>query len=115
MKLRIQGNSLRLRLAENEVEQFNKKGQLSDEITFGLTQKLVFQLLKSDDFNHLSAVFTDQTIQVFIPELLAKNWTQTDLVGLTGSQDLPKGQQLHILIEKDFPCAHKTVDKQAFT
>lgn len=114
MKLRIQGNSLRLRLKENEVRQFNEAGQLLDEICFGLGQKLSFKLLKSEQHTQLTASFTDHTIYVHIPLPMAENWAQTELIGLENYQKLPKGDQLKILIEKDFPCTHKTEEKKPF-
>jgi len=35
MKLRIKGNSIRLRLLKSEVEKFAEDGRISDETSFG--------------------------------------------------------------------------------
>lgn len=113
MKLRIQGNSIRFRLKENEVDLFNKVGQLADTIMFGPQQQLAFRLIKSNQVSELSAEFDAKGIHVYVPDQLVSTWALTELVGMENMQELHENQQLKILIEKDFPCKHTPEEKQA--
>lgn len=60
MKLRIQGNSLRMRVSEAEVKQFSQQGQVEEAIAFGPAeeQKLRYVLLKAPEYHNLQVSFT---------------------------------------------------------
>ena len=102
MKLRVKGNSLRLRLTQSEITQLAQDGQVSEQLSFGINV-LTYTLLTSEK-DHIHAVYSDNAIQVHIPTSTANDLANTDQVGIETYQDLPDGQQLYILIEKDFKC-----------
>jgi hypothetical protein len=105
MKLRIRGNSLRLRLSKLEVETFAKNGSITDEICFGISQadKLIYSVEKSLDKN-VNAIFQNGKITLFVPGNIAKNWVETDEVGFAAEQIIDNEAILRILVEKDFVC-----------
>ncbi|QNF33414.1 hypothetical protein HUW51_12035 [Adhaeribacter swui] len=107
MKLRIQGNSLRLRLSEAEVTQFADTGQVEETITFSpdTTNALRYLLQQTSD-KEVSVRFTNNLITVSIPEAMAKKWTDTNLVGFDDLIDVGKEKQLRIIVEKDLDCRH---------
>jgi hypothetical protein len=109
MKLRIRGNSIRLRLLRGEVAEFASTGILRETINFGASN-LMYILQIADDANDLSAKFVDDKIIVSVPPETAQNWTETDLVGLTGEQKNVDGGILKILVEKDFVCLDRIDD-----
>ena len=115
MKLRIKGNSIRLRLTRSEVAQFGETGQVAETIAFGLlpVHQLTYQLVHTADVRVLTAVFTANCISVQVPEALAKSWVGTDLVGFEADMPLSGNESLFILIEKDFACidAHPREDQ----
>ena len=102
MKLRIFGNSIRLRLSQSEVVELAEKGRVSSTLTFSVGE-LAYELAVSKDVDHVASTFIDGRITVSIPERLASDWCTTDRVGIEGQQPLDDGS-LHILIEKDFTC-----------
>lgn len=105
MKLRIRGNSLRLRLSKGDVESFWENGFVSDEICFGVspTDKLVYSLEKSSD-KKVRADILNGKITVFVPQNVAENWVETDEVGFEAEQVLGDDSRLKIVVEKDFVC-----------
>lgn len=113
MKLRIRGNSLRLRLTKSEVEKFAQTGEITDFIEFGIekSKKMSYSLVSKEDIKQVCADFNNGKISVFIPSNLADEWTQTEQVGLNTKQNLSEGKNLSILIEKDFVCLTKRKDE----
>ena len=69
MKIRISGNSVRLRLSQSEVLHFVSQGLVSDECHFG-NEKLTYQIAQYNG-NEIVASLTGQTISVQVPENLA--------------------------------------------
>ena len=96
MKLRIRGNSLRLRLSRGEVTTLAEKGRVEDAIAFG-PSKLTYALTTSE-VGHVGATYESDHIVVVIPKRRADQWASSDEVGIES-----KGE-LHILVEKDWSC-----------
>ncbi len=103
MKLRIQGQRLRLRLKQREVAQLARTGCVQGEISFG-DSRLVYRLVSRSDISDLRATFEGHAIEVAVPESRARRWSETEEVGMSAVQPLPEGGELHILVEKDFKC-----------
>lgn len=104
MKLRIKGNSIRLRLLKSEVELLGKGGKIEESTHFGGLQKFSYLLQSLEGVQEISANFQDGVLVVTLPGKMAKNWAETEVVGLEQTQSTGGGQFLQILIEKDFKC-----------
>ena len=110
MKLRIRGNSIRLRLLRGEVEKFGEKGIVEESINFGASS-LTYVLQNSAEANAISAQFNGSKIVITLPSATAFEWTETDLISLKGEQRIADGEILKILVEKDFVCLDRPDDK----
>lgn len=109
MKLRIKGNSIRLRLLRSEVDEFREQESLSEEINFGTTS-LRYSLRMSADAESIHATLSNNEIEVSIPQTDARDWTVNDEVGFEAEQPLGNGEVLTIIIEKDFVCVDRPDD-----
>ena len=105
MKVRIQKNSIRLRLKQPEVIQFQQEGRVSEILEFGddAEDQLAFTLEVFDQPG-LAVRFIAKTTVIYVPSTLAEEWTTSDLVGFDGRVDTGKGRTVDILVEKDFVC-----------
>jgi hypothetical protein len=101
MKLRIRGDSLRLRLSQAELARLRETGEVCDRIGFG-DRSLDYALVRAD-IDAPRARFDGDRIEVALPHALARHWTATEQVGIEAEQALPTGT-LRLLIEKDFKC-----------
>ena len=120
MKLRIRGNSLRLRLLRGEVEQFGKTGRVAETIQFGVSPaaRLSYILEADGEAEQINANFKDNQITVKVPAQAARNWVESDEVSLRSEQSIENGagkngtseNVLKILIEKDFVCLDRKND-----
>ena len=108
MKLRIKGNSIRLRLLRSEVERFSADGRISDVLQFGASE-LRYSLVNSNDADAIRARFDGNDIAVDVPAAIAKDWAEGDAVGIEAEQPLDEGS-LSILVEKDFECIDRPDD-----
>ena len=104
MKLRIKGNSLRLRLSQTDVEQLKVEKQVSDKIKFGPTkaQSLLYRLMK-DDVKEVMARYQDNEITISIPDSVMLKWFEPEEVTIRAAI-LMNADTLNILVEKDFQC-----------
>jgi hypothetical protein len=102
MKLRIRGNSLRLRLKRGEVEGLAAGKKLIEETEFPGT---VFSYsLELSDNEDMVASFDNGRIEISMPREIIPEWADTDLVTLYSEQELPGESKLEILVDKDFSC-----------
>jgi hypothetical protein len=102
MKIRIRGNSVRIRLSKSEVTRFAKEGYVEERTEF-VNSALVY-VVKSSEEATLSAGFANGSITLYVPATMLQQWASTDLVGLDYNMPLPDGKYLYLLIEKDFKC-----------
>ena len=112
MKLRIKGNSLRIRLTRTEVEKFVNTGYLEEQ-TFFLENKFIYALQSRNDINEMSALFDQNKISIFVPSKLLVDWPQNDVIGFNSNMPLTTTDSLYILIEKDFICLDETTEDQS--
>ncbi|RMF27622.1 MAG: hypothetical protein D6765_07220 [Bacteroidetes bacterium] len=103
MKLRILGNSLRLRLTQSETQAIGRGEAVSDSVSFPGEKRLTYALEPSDS-PQLDARFEGERIVVRVPRKEAAVWATGEGVSLEGSCPLPEGATLRILVEKDFRC-----------
>jgi hypothetical protein len=106
MKLRIHGNSLRLRLSQSEVAQFSKTGFVEDSIQFAPGASFAYALESMSTLSAPKVCYSNGWLRVQVPGAAAIEWFCTDRVAISGDQPLEGGKCLSILVEKDFQCLH---------
>lgn len=106
MKLRIQGNSLRLRLSQSEVAQFSKTGFVEDSIQFAPGASLSYTIETASGLPAPLATFQDHWVRVQVPTAAAQDWYTSDRVAISADQPIDEEKTLSVLIEKDFQCLH---------
>ena len=105
MKLRIRGNTLRLRLSRNEVDSVAQGKEVEESTSFPGGGKLQYVLKQTplDTTVVKTNEGDDSYINILVDENKAKQWAKSDEVGLFGTEPLVLGS-LELLIEKDFAC-----------
>ncbi|UYZ59828.1 DUF7009 family protein [Hymenobacter latericus] len=113
MKLRLEDSTLRLRLSDEEVQQFAQTGHLASVVPLapGPDGRLTYALQLADDDSTaaeqtLRVAYTPGTLSVLVPASLAQRWLAPDQIGLSATLRLTDGNELRILVEKDLGCRH---------
>jgi len=102
MKLRIKGDSIRLRLTQSEVQQFGRQGNLKEKTHFG--HSVLSYSLEQKPAGNMEALFNGNQLRVYIPTTVAENWINSEQVSLINEIKLKADRTLQILVEKDFKC-----------
>jgi hypothetical protein len=105
MKIRIKGDSLRLRLMKDEVTQLMVDGRVMDCIHFGRLpgDELGYSLVRNDT-EHICAIYTGNRIEIQVPDKMITDWAKSDQVSIEEVTNNGAQGGLRILIEKDFAC-----------
>jgi hypothetical protein len=99
MKIRIKGDSIRLRLSQTEVTQIGALISVVETTHFG-NSKLTYSLSSAVSGEPVQVNFTNNEISVMINAELAKDWAISDTVGIRSNDSVIP----NVLIEKDFQC-----------
>ncbi len=102
MKLRLQDDSVRLRLSVSEVRNIGSGRPVTAQTRFP-GSVLAYRLVPSH-VTALSARLEGATLTVRVPREQACAWAGSDQVSLHGCVDLHSGGTLRLLVEKDFAC-----------
>jgi len=102
MKLRVRGDSMRLRLKRGEVDQLAAGISIVEKTHFP-GAVLTYRLDVSRN-STISATFDNGSVSVSLPESKVLDWAKTGEVSLYAEQKLSGSNTLSLLIEKDFKC-----------
>lgn len=104
MKLRIENNSVRLRLSIDDIDRFVESGHLHETCTFGAGME--FNYVLEVGGTSLAASFDDRTLAIAIPRDMADIWTRGGSIGFERVQDNDDGTSLTIVVERDLGRKH---------
>ena len=108
MKLRIHDNSIRLRLTRSEVARFTEAGRIEATLQFGpgAAQRMTYGLEISPGIAGLRASGSAEHLIIRVAPEIAKEWTTTDRVAISGEQSANGATAVSILVEKEFRRLH---------
>jgi hypothetical protein len=106
MKLRIRGDSVRLRLTQSEVAQVAAGNLITETTRFLNGAKFYYIFEPRADVQKLTALMIENRMIVQVPLTAAKTWALSNTVAMKFEQAIPDdtNEKLYILIEKDFQC-----------
>jgi hypothetical protein len=105
MKLRIKGNSLRLRVTPSDVKHLLRSGEIREHVQFTANSqdRLTYAVISSSS-GATTVAYQLGDITVSVPEVQLKKWAGSDDVGVYAEVELGDDQALSVTIEKDFAC-----------
>jgi hypothetical protein len=104
VKLRVRDNSIRLRLTRNEVELARTDGLVRGTVPLAGNSNFDYVLESSPATVKPEAHISNNVLTVRIPEAEILSWSGSDEVSISATQLLDGGNELSILVEKDFAC-----------
>jgi hypothetical protein len=107
MKLKLQGNSIRLQLTRSEVARFAHCGRLEEAYQYGPSpeQRLSYGI-ESAETDSICVRVNQPGICVVLPKQVAKEWASSERVGVSGEIQHPDGSRVDVLVEKEFRRMH---------
>lgn len=106
MKLRIKGNTLRLRVSRSEVARLQQGDRVDDAIQFTAApeSRLSYRLQAARQSKPVVIEWKPQSVTVLLSEERMKLWALETEVGVYETIDLGSAGSLAVAIEKDFAC-----------
>ena len=113
MKIRIKRNSIRYRLSKTDIAHFKTVGVIEESTEFLNETSFHYRLESKAGIENMEASFSGNTICIFVPERIAAEWTNTEVVGFDTTMNIGDVKELFLLIEKDFVCLDQTLEDQS--
>ena len=110
MKLRIRGNSVRIRLTKSEVAQLGDGVRVEQRTQFGPSSSLTSSVIPSSAISTPAVEFKDASLSVLLPAVQTRTWAHSGQVAIEATQDVGSGSRLAVLVEKDFECVHSRAE-----
>jgi hypothetical protein len=113
MKLRLKGNSIRVRLDRRDIERLFDEGHVDDAVRFGpgLAFSYAVEMGAAPRERPTAFYFAGRLLIRIDPED-AEEWLAGDRVGFDHLQDV-EGGVVRVLVEKDFACIDRPLGEEA--
>jgi len=110
MKLRIKGNTLRVRVSRSEVARLLVADPLEETIYFTPepTAKFTYALQPDQSLSRPAVQYTQNRVAILLPAHQVTSWGTSDQVGIAEEIGLGNLGSLGLLIEKDFACLDRS-------
>lgn len=115
MKLRLKGNTIRIRVDRRDLDLLVNEGQVVGEIRFGdeAGQRFSYVLEIGGASEALPNVdYRDGRFLIQIGGAAAKDWRQNDKVGFETTCERG-GNTIRLIVEKDFACLDRPAGQEA--
>ncbi len=104
MKLRILGNSVRMRVTQTELTQIAAGEPVREAVDFGGGRLFKYRLKSDGGARQPKADYAENTLTITLPATQVSEWANSDMVSIRAEQAVDGGSELKILVEKDFAC-----------
>lgn len=104
MKLRIRGDSIRLRLTKTDVATLVEKGTVGESMRMAPSASFEYRLSADRQIKDARVGLSEGVLEVRLPLDQISRWADSNEVGIETRQANGAEDGLLVLVEKDFPC-----------
>jgi hypothetical protein len=106
VKLRIKGNSLRLRVTRSDLVSFLTSGSIDETIHFTPDKDALLTYVLRHEPSAVAATveYKPTEVVVILPTADARTWADSNRVGIYAKLNLGVHGELELVVEKDFAC-----------
>ena len=117
MKLRIKGNSIRLRLSRSDLAKLAESGAIQDEVHFSGHPRdaWVYGIARNRALSGPTIEFDEKQVLVLVGDEDVRRWLSTEEVGIYFSLNIGVYGMLEIALEKDFACLDRSDEENSDT
>lgn len=115
MKLRIKGNSLRLRVSPSEVRRLLESGRVDETVFFGEQDdaRLTYALEHSQAVSKMTLSHEAHEIKIVLPTSEAQSWVNGEQIGIYGETGMK--HRVELMVEKDWACLDRGEEENVDT
>lgn len=107
MKLRCAGDQIRIRVRKSDIETLDRDGQLTETIALPEGGPFGFSIRLDGQAQQISVRQDGFLLTVSLPENQARQWINSEEVGMEAALPTINQGLLQVAVEKDFPCQHQ--------
>ena len=117
MKLRIKGNSIRLRVSPSDLTELAENGKIESAIHFADSPAAMwsYSIAQQSAPAGPSIEFASNGVTVSVAADQLKRWANSEDVGIFFSQNIGSQGTLDVLLEKDFACLDRSEEENSDT
>ncbi len=117
MKLRIKGDSLRLRVSRSELARLLAGGRVEETIHFGGARdaRLTYALETASQASPVRMRYRSQDVTILLSEDQARIWGKESEVGVYAMIAISSEISLDVAVEKDFACLDRSDEDNSDT
>lgn len=104
MKLRIRGDSIRLRLTKTDVATLVERGTVAESMRMAPNATFEYRLTADRESRDARVALNGSVLEVRLPKDQVGRWADSNDVGIDTMQANGSETGLLVLVEKDFPC-----------
>lgn len=105
MKLRISGNSIRLRVRQSEMAKLTAGERIAETVHLGCSEQAALTYaLGTAPASAVQVLYEGGAILVLLPKDEASTWAETEQVGIYATVGVGAFGTLDVIVEKDFAC-----------
>jgi len=104
MKLRVKGNSIRLRLTQSEVKRMQTEKKVCESIDFGEDAVFYYELRSERCNKKMQPILKSNQITIVVDQEVINDWADSDQVSISGNYKISDQNDMILLVEKDFKC-----------
>jgi hypothetical protein len=117
VKLRINGNSLRLRVSRSELARFQAGDRIEETIHFSAAPEatLTYALESALKPSPVTVRYGSREVTVILSQDRARIWGAESEVGVYATLDVGPAGSLEVVVEKDFACLDRSDEDNSDT
>jgi len=116
MKIRMTGNSVRLRVSRSELAHFLADGRIQETIRFGAAPEASFTYALETSAPGSAAAtvrYAPCNLAVVLAPEQVRLWREESQTGIYAQVDIGANRALEVIVEKDFACLHRAGGENA--
>lgn len=110
MKLRLDKNSITIRIEPHERTELQNTGNLIERISIDQNNFFQFSVSISEQNDTITASFIPNQLIVLLPKKQAENWLASGQVGIRSNVMNAQKNVIQLVIEEDLPPRKKRMD-----
>jgi HSP20 family molecular chaperone IbpA len=110
MKLRLDKNSITIRIEPEERAELSRTGSLQERISIDQNNFFQFTVRMSDQIESVAANFTSNQLIVQLPKNQAEVWLTSGQVGIRANIISSQKNMILLVVEEDLPPRKKHTD-----
>jgi hypothetical protein len=112
MKMRIKGNSLRLRVGRSELARLGAGERVVETSRFGSSpdSTLGYSLKSEESISAVSVNYRPGWLEVLVPTESMSAWCGNEDVGIYALLNVGNGESLEVSVEKDYACLDRSAE-----